>query len=111
MASLGRGRFCSSLPMAPLTAQELQKHPEYDHTIWKLNPDYQGTASVAKDRGGPIDIAYEIHGHGPRRIVVSATISYTLSPYPHHLRVPCCYATNIVIPSFSHLVPEPSLSQ
>jgi hypothetical protein len=60
--------------MAPLTAEELQKHPEYDHTIWKLAPDQHGTVAVAKDRGGPIDIAYEVHGHGPRRIVVSAAI-------------------------------------
>jgi hypothetical protein len=66
-------------PMAPLTAQELQKHPEYDHTIWKLDPDHHGTAPVAKDRGGPIDIAYEVHGHGPRRIVVGATFSDTMS--------------------------------
>ena len=87
MASLGHDHLSPSPPMAPLTADELQKHPEYDHTIWNLNPDHQGTACVAKDRGGPIDIAYEIHGHGPRRLVVSATLSYT--PLPLHLRVPC----------------------
>jgi hypothetical protein len=45
--------------MAPLTAEELLKHPEYDHTIWDLKPERKGKVSVAKDRGGPIDIAYE----------------------------------------------------
>ncbi|KAF2621227.1 alpha/beta-hydrolase [Macroventuria anomochaeta] len=55
--------------MAPLSAEELQKHPEYEHTIWKLKPDQEGKVAVAKDRGGPINIAYEVHGHGDRKIV------------------------------------------
>jgi hypothetical protein len=57
--------------MAPMTAEELLKHPEYDHTIWDLKPEKKGKVSVAKDRGGPIDIAYEVHGHGDRHLVVS----------------------------------------
>lgn len=57
--------------MAPLTAQELQEHPEYEHTIWKLKPSLQGKVAVAKDRGGPFNIAYEVHGHGDRKLVVS----------------------------------------
>ena len=60
--------------MAPLTAEELPKHPEYEHTIWKLKPDQQGKVAAAKDRGGPINIAYEVHGHGDRKIVVSTQI-------------------------------------
>lgn len=58
--------------MAPLPADELVKHPEYDHTIWALKPDHQGDVQVAHDRAGPIRIAYEVHGHGPRHLVVSA---------------------------------------
>lgn len=57
--------------MPPLTAEELQQHPEYEHTVWNLKPDRRGKAVVAKDRGGPINIAYEVHGHGDRKIVVS----------------------------------------
>lgn len=60
--------------MAPLTAEELQKHPEYEHTIWKLKPDQEGKVAVAKDRGGPVNIAYEVHGHGDRKIVVSVQL-------------------------------------
>ncbi|KAJ4361880.1 hypothetical protein N0V83_010821 [Neocucurbitaria cava] len=55
--------------MAPLTADELVKHPEYNHTIWPLEPEKKGKVQVAKDRGGPIDIAYEVHGHGDRHLV------------------------------------------
>ncbi len=59
--------------MAPLTAEELLKHPEYDHTIWPLEPAKKGAVEVAKGRGGPYKIAYEIHGQGDRHLVVGAT--------------------------------------
>jgi hypothetical protein len=57
--------------MAPMTVEELQQHPEFNHTIWDLKPEKKGKALVAKDRGGPINIAYEVHGHGDRHLVVS----------------------------------------
>ena len=52
-----------------MTAAELLKHPEYEHTIWDLKPENAGKVAVAKDRGGPVNIAYEIHGHGDRHLV------------------------------------------
>jgi hypothetical protein len=55
----------------PMTVDELYQHPEYDHTIWSLKPEIKEKVTVAKDRGGPIDIAYEVHGHGSRHMVVS----------------------------------------
>jgi hypothetical protein len=57
--------------MAPMTAEQLQQHPEYSHTIWDLKPEKKGKVAVAQDRGGPIDIAYEVHGSGDRHMVVS----------------------------------------
>lgn len=57
--------------MAPLTIEELLEHPEYNHTVWHLKPEKQGKVAVANDRGGPINIAYEVHGHGDRHLVVS----------------------------------------
>ncbi|KAH7135552.1 Alpha/Beta hydrolase protein [Dendryphion nanum] len=53
----------------PMTPDELVKHPEYSHLIWDLKPAQRGKIAVAKSRGGPIDIAYEIHGHGDHRLV------------------------------------------
>lgn len=50
------------------------KHPSYPSTIWNLEPDRQGKCHVAKDRDGPFDIAWEIHGHGPSKIIVTAPI-------------------------------------
>ncbi|EMD60703.1 hypothetical protein COCSADRAFT_40311 [Bipolaris sorokiniana ND90Pr] len=55
--------------MAPMTAQELPQHPEYPHIVWQLTPQSQGKVPVAKDRGGPFNVAYELHGSGPRHLV------------------------------------------
>ncbi|KAM3515393.1 hypothetical protein MY11210_000955 [Beauveria gryllotalpidicola] len=49
---------------------ETLNHPAYPGAKWNLIPDSQGKASVAKDRSGPIDIAWQIHGHGPIKIVL-----------------------------------------
>lgn len=57
--------------MAPMTAAELKQHPEYNHTIWHLKPEKKDKIAVANDRGGPINIAYEVHGTGDRHLVVS----------------------------------------
>lgn len=61
--------------MAPMTAQELPQHPEYPHIVWQLTPQSQGKVPVAKDRGGPFNVAYELHGSGPRHLVVSGPTS------------------------------------
>jgi hypothetical protein len=54
----------------PMTAEEVQAHPEFPHVIWDLKPTSKGKVRVAKGRGGPFDIAYEVHGHGPIHMVV-----------------------------------------
>ncbi|GAB7353093.1 hypothetical protein MBLNU459_g3636t1 [Dothideomycetes sp. NU459] len=54
---------------APLKADEVLAHPEYPHIVWDLKPREKGKIQVAKGRGGPINIAYEIHGEGPTRMV------------------------------------------
>ena len=64
----------------PMTAEELLKHPEYDHTIWALEPTAAGKLPVAKGRGGPLNIAYEVHGHGKTHLVVC---------HPCHIRCAC----------------------
>ncbi|PVI04039.1 alpha/beta-hydrolase [Periconia macrospinosa] len=53
----------------PMTAEELPKHPEYEHTIWDLKPTTKAKVAVAKDRGGPLQIAYEVHGRGDTHVV------------------------------------------
>ncbi|KAF2758057.1 alpha/beta-hydrolase [Pseudovirgaria hyperparasitica] len=55
----------------PLTAAELQAHPEFKHVTWDLKPEKKESVAVANGRGGPINIAYEVHGHGDIHLVVS----------------------------------------
>lgn len=57
-------------PARPMTADELLKHPEYPHTIWNLKPSKAGKVAVAQGRGGPLNIAYEVHGHGNIHLIV-----------------------------------------
>ena len=56
----------------PLTAAEILANPAYHHVVRDLPPTKKGKVSVAKGRGGPFDVAYEIHGTGPIHIVVSS---------------------------------------
>ena len=52
----------------PLTAAELQAHPEYPHVVWDLPSTRSGTTTAGIDRGGPYKVAWEIHGVGPRHV-------------------------------------------
>lgn len=53
----------------PLTAAEIIEHSAFPHVIHNLPPTKKGTVAVAQGRGGPLNIAYEIHGHGPIHLV------------------------------------------
>ena len=57
----------------PLTAAEVQAHPEFPYITWDLKPQSSGKLSVAKTRGGPLDIAWEVHGEGENKMVVSVS--------------------------------------
>jgi hypothetical protein len=54
----------------PLTAAEVMAHPEFPHVHWELKADQKASVEVGRGRGGPFKIAYEIHGHGPSKIIV-----------------------------------------
>ena len=74
---LNREEITSERP--PLTAAELVEHPEFEHVTWALKPAERGKVAVAKGRGGPIQISYEIHGNGPTKLVVGVA-SYHYFP-------------------------------
>ena len=60
-----------TLARPPLKAGELLAHPAYKTTIWDLPPTSKGKVAVAAGRGGPFNLSYQIHGHGPLHLVVS----------------------------------------
>ncbi|CUS06975.1 unnamed protein product, partial [Tuber aestivum] len=54
-----------------LPLEEIRGHPAWSTVIQVQTPSRQGAAPVAKNRsGGPINIAYEVHGTGAIHIVV-----------------------------------------
>lgn len=62
----------------PLTAAEIVEHPAFkQNVIWDLKPTKKAKCSVAKGRGGPFNLMYEIHGTGPIHMIVS--IKYRLT--------------------------------
>lgn len=52
-----------------LSVAEVQAHPEYPHVHWKLEPTKREKIDVAVGRGGPFKLAYELHGHGPKKLI------------------------------------------
>ena len=51
------------------------EHPLYDKALYDLKPTSAGKLAVARGRGGPVNLAWEIHGRGPVRILVRALFS------------------------------------
>ncbi|KAK4892219.1 hypothetical protein LTR27_009228 [Elasticomyces elasticus] len=52
-----------------LSVNEVLKHPEFPHTNWDLKAEKEEKINVAAGRGGPFKLSYELHGHGPRKII------------------------------------------
>ena len=58
-----------------MRAVEIKNHPAFPTTTWRLQPTQEGKLQVAKDRGGPIGLSWEVHGDGKERLVVSCDLS------------------------------------
>ncbi len=58
--------------MPQLKAAVILKHPNFGKVPWEGRPTKEGFVDVAKGRaGGPLKIAYEVHGQGKEKLVVS----------------------------------------
>lgn len=51
--------------------EEILAHQSYPDTLWRLVPTQSGKLPVAKERGGPFNIEWEVHGSGDIKVVVS----------------------------------------
>ncbi|KAF4592062.1 glycylpeptide N-tetradecanoyltransferase [Ophiocordyceps camponoti-floridani] len=67
-----------SSPSRFSTVEETLKHAAFLGVVWDLEPHSSGKATVASSRGGPLKLAWEIHGSGPIKVVVSI---HPLAPY------------------------------
>ncbi|GJN70125.1 hypothetical protein PCL_09940 [Purpureocillium lilacinum] len=52
------------------SVEETLQHPAYPGTIWALEPHRHGVLGAAVNRGGPVNIAWAIHGSGPVKLVM-----------------------------------------
>ncbi|ROT35032.1 glycylpeptide N-tetradecanoyltransferase [Sodiomyces alkalinus F11] len=52
------------------TVEETLSHPAYPGVTWNLEPHQKGLLPCANDRGGPVNIYWEIHGNGPRKLIL-----------------------------------------
>lgn len=70
-----------------LSVEEILKHPEFNHVNWDLKPEKREKIEIAKGRGGPFHLAYELHGRGPRKIVVGPVFTNKNFLTPSQLRL------------------------
>ncbi|KAL2755749.1 hypothetical protein ACRALDRAFT_2027434 [Sodiomyces alcalophilus JCM 7366] len=52
------------------TVEETLNHPAYPGVNWNLEPRTKGLLPCAKDRGGPVNISWEIHGNGLKKLIL-----------------------------------------
>lgn len=50
--------------------EEILALPEFPHVVWNLTPDQSGRLPVAVNRGGPVNIEWEVHGRGDIKLIV-----------------------------------------
>jgi len=66
------------------SSEEIVDHPAFPTAIWHLVPDKKGFATVAQGRRcGPLEIYYQIHGHGPIKVLVSSSSLRVGQPVTH----------------------------
>ncbi|KAH6657896.1 Alpha/Beta hydrolase protein [Truncatella angustata] len=62
-------------------AEDIKKHPAFPTAVWNLVPDRQGLLPVAANRGGPIDISWEVHGEGPIKVLWICGLGFLKGSY------------------------------
>ncbi|KAL7949699.1 Alpha/Beta hydrolase protein [Trichoderma barbatum] len=70
LGEVQRRRLAGERTLTVPSAEETINHPGYASVIWALEPHRKGTVEAAKGRGGPVKIAWEIHGDGPTKVVL-----------------------------------------
>ncbi|KAI0390607.1 Alpha/Beta hydrolase protein [Xylariaceae sp. FL0594] len=52
------------------SCNEVTKSEAFPTAIWRLDPEKEGMLAVAAGRGGPFNLHWEVHGHGPVKLIL-----------------------------------------
>ncbi|KAI0121140.1 Alpha/Beta hydrolase protein [Xylariales sp. AK1849] len=63
------------------SAEDIKNDPAFPTAVWQLDPHQRGLLPVAADRGGPVDIDWEIHGDGPTKVVWICGLGFIKTSY------------------------------
>ena len=69
---------------------EVAQLPAFATTYWELEPHQKGVLPVATGRGGPLNISWEVHGDGPRKLIVSKQLCVYATVSDHGTDSSCC---------------------
>lgn len=69
-----------------MTTEEILAHPEYPHIVWALKPTRSGIHPCGATRGGPYNIAWQLHGHGPRHLILIMGLGGIMSSWQRQTR-------------------------
>ncbi|OJJ43213.1 hypothetical protein ASPZODRAFT_74631 [Penicilliopsis zonata CBS 506.65] len=70
-----------------LTAAQVLEHPALSSVKYTLQPTSSGTSTVSTGRrGGPVNLYYEIHGRGEKRVVFIMGLNATLQDWKRQTR-------------------------
>ncbi|KAL6859928.1 hypothetical protein ACO1O0_003952 [Amphichorda felina] len=75
-----------SRPFKFPSIEETTNHPAYPSAVWNLEPDQSGLFPAAKGRGGPVNIAWEIHGTGPTKLLLIMGLAGVTSSWQRQTR-------------------------
>lgn len=63
------------------SVEDVVKSPAFPTAMWQLEPHRSGLLSVAADRGGPLNISWEIHGDGPLQLILISGLGFFKTAY------------------------------
>ncbi|KAK9779826.1 putative Alpha/Beta hydrolase protein [Seiridium cardinale] len=62
-------------------AEYIKNHPAFPTAVWQLEPHQKGLLPVAANRGGPVDISWEVHGDGPIKVLWICGLGFLKGSY------------------------------
>ncbi|KAI0829565.1 alpha/beta-hydrolase [Hypoxylon sp. FL0890] len=63
------------------SVEDVVKNPAFPTAVWQLEPHQSGLLPVAAERGGPLNISWEVHGDGPVKLILISGLGFFKTAY------------------------------